>query len=39
VHDEENKENAFYIPPPVSTRIRRGLVSENKIFSSQNIFI
>ncbi|CAF4607663.1 unnamed protein product [Rotaria sp. Silwood1] len=25
-HDEENKENAFFIPPPVSIRIRRGLV-------------
>ncbi|UJR37969.1 hypothetical protein I4U23_030652 [Adineta vaga] len=25
-HDDENKENAFYIPPPTSTRIRRGLV-------------
>ena len=25
VHDEENKENAFYLPPPVSIRVRRGV--------------
>ncbi|CAF3790920.1 unnamed protein product [Adineta steineri] len=32
VHDDENKENAFYCPPPVSIRIRRGLV---RSFSEQ----
>ncbi|CAF3238619.1 unnamed protein product [Rotaria socialis] len=31
-HDEENKENAFFIQPPVSIRIRRGIV---RSFSEQ----
>lgn len=38
-HDEENKENAFFIPPPVSTRIRRGVVSDTSFERDQKKYV